>query len=397
MRQWVSFSAALMLASGVTGAAALVASCGSGRSAGEASLAVDGEVQLTSASRQTVTREGGATVHRGDTVKVVRGSAVLSFGDSRRIELRRGTSVKMDTVPVLTAGDALMLADGSPFRVSAAGTTLSVTDGVTRLSRGLGIEASAYRGAVEVSSAGRRMTLASLRRATVASLGVLPLEVEPVRLRATDAWDRRYLGDAMELSDELQARSDGISAQLADARAGDVAFFTDVLPELARKSSFTTLLDGARRPGETLVGATIAADGDAASFAARWRRVFDFRDDGAAWGLVALDQHADRDRLSTTLDAALGRADSFTVQALAAAPTTEPKDLDSTPDRASLARDSAATHASAQPKADATASTIPPPNVPAPPPEEPTPPLEQTLDTVGDLVSGLLTTLNGAA
>ena len=392
MRRWVSFSAALVVASGITGAASLVAACGSGPSAGEASLTLNGRVELTSSSRQRVTSDKGGTVDRGTTVKVLQGGAALSFGDGRRIELRRGTAVKVDEVPVVTFGDALLLADGTPFRTKVAGSSVTVHDGVARVSRGLGFEAASYRGSLTVTSAGRRMTVDALRRATVAALGVLPNQVEPVRLRPTDAWDREYLGVAMELSDVLQTRSEGLTAQLADGYGKDISFFTDVLPVLKRDSALVaSLLDTARPPGETLVGAAIAADADDGTFTDRWRGVFTFRDAGAAWGLVALDQRlADANRLSSTLDLALGRAESFTVQVIAAT-----KAVDAVPPVTEAPAENPATPLPARPAVQPNSGSAPTTTVPAPAPEQEREPVQTTLDTVDDLVSGLLGALTG--
>ena len=396
MRRWVSFSAGVAVASAVTVTAALAAACGSARSAGDASLDLAGRIQLTSASRQTGSRTAGGTVHRGETVKVTTGEAVLSFGEGRRLELRRGAAVKVDEVPVLVSGDALMLSDGAPFRVKAAGTAVSLTDGVARLTRTLGVEAASYRGTLTVSSAGRKMTVVALRRATVAALGVLPHGVEPVRMRTTDAWDRRFLGDAMEITDDLQTRSDGITAQLADRHTADVAFFTDVLPELQKQTAFTAaLLNAARPAGETLVGAAITAETDGGPFATRWDRVFRFRDAGASWGLVALDQKlGDPRRVSASLDSALGRAQSFTVQALAAAqPVAEvapavvavdPQPNGSTPTTVRPAL-------SDRTQPTVTTKTAEPPE----PGADHGAPIQDTLGTVGDLVGGLLNALAG--
>jgi hypothetical protein len=383
-----------VVTSGITGAALFASACATGPSSGEASLTLDGHVRLTSASRRSATSDNSGTIDRGTTVKLLDGAATLSFGDGRTIELHRGTAVKVDDVPSVSAGDALVVAEDSRFRVKAAGTTFSVTDGAARVARGLGAEVSAYRGTVTISSAGRTMIVGQLRRATVATLGVLPQDVEPVRLRPTDVWDRRYLGVAMELTEQLQARSDGITGQLAKGRAGDIAFFTDVLPVLKRDSDVVaSLLNVERAPGETLVGAAIAAEGRGASLADRWRDVFAFRDAGAAWGLVALDQRlADARQLSSTLDVALSRAQSFTVQMIAATKGTEPV--------VPIADVPADTPAVPDPSVTADPASVPPPSPPttaaAVPALEPEPqPIRDTLDTVEGLVSGLLGALKG--
>src|SRR5205823_5710909 len=115
---------------------------------------------------------------------------------------------------VLLHGDALAISERQRFTIKAAGSLLSVTGGAVRLGRQLGVEAAVYRGQVAISSAGHTLTVPALREAVVPALGVVPPKAEPLRLRATDAWDRRFLGDAIELTDQLQARSDGLTGQL---------------------------------------------------------------------------------------------------------------------------------------------------------------------------------------
>ena len=119
-----------------------------------------------------------------------------SFGDNRRIELRRGAAVKVDTVPARHAGDALLVA----ARARRCGSrpparSLAVADGVARVSRGLGFEAAAYPGHGHRDLGGPALTIAALRRATFAALGVMPSQVDPSDCAPTDAWDRHYLGD----------------------------------------------------------------------------------------------------------------------------------------------------------------------------------------------------------
>jgi hypothetical protein len=70
------------------------------------------------------------------------------------------------------------------------------------------------------------------------------------------------------------------------------------------RSTATTL--GPRPPGELLVGVAIALTGGRGSFTQRWQEVWDFRDQGAAWGLVALDQANDGARLLGLIGQAIG-------------------------------------------------------------------------------------------
>jgi hypothetical protein len=365
------------------------AGCTSHRAPGEAGLTLTGRVQLESGGRKT-TVSSPLTIHRGQTVRVTRGTAALAFSDDRRLELRQGSAVKVERTPTVVAGDALMIAEGTKFTVRAAGSTVSVRDGAARLNRRLGVEAAAYTNSVEMVSAGRRLVVPTLRQATIASLGIVPARAEPLRLRPTDAWDRRYLGDAIELNEQLQMRSDGFTGQLAAGTGRSVAFFTSLLPDLGEQKGFeAALVDARRAPGETLVGATIALTGRQSSFAERWREVFSFRDEGAAWGLVAVDQHVGAPSgLTSAIDAALGRSRAAPVE-LAAPAAPEPTS-ETTPPLAAPASPPPTPTPSPSP-GGTTSPTQPAPEEPPPAPS----PLQPVVDTLGDLVGGLLSGLGG--
>src|SRR5207253_2816528 len=142
--------------------------------------------------------------------------------------------------------------------------------------------------------------------------GLVPDRPVPLRYRASDAWDRRFLADAIDLGRDLDARSRGITGQLGPDQGRTAGFYRLVLPGLDREADFSqAMLDTTTADlttGERLVGAVIAIEGRRGSFARRWTSTFAFRADGAAWGLVALDQGVTRaGSLVTDLDLALGR------------------------------------------------------------------------------------------
>src|SRR5579864_265941 len=187
-------------------------------------------------------------------------------------------------------GDMLATAKSTPLTVTAGSADARVRDGAAHLTRALGVTAASYAGDMDVTSAGRDLTVPALRQAGVPGPGLLPATPTPLDYHADNPWDRRYLGDAIDLGDELQARSDGFTAQLASGEGHTAGFYRQLLPALANQPDFTqALLDPNQAPGETLVGAAIAVQGHADSFLDRWRAAFGFRDQGARWGLVALD------------------------------------------------------------------------------------------------------------
>jgi hypothetical protein len=366
----------------------LVGACTSHRAPGEASLDMTGKVRLTSSSGHVTTVLRPQTVRRGQTIRVERGTATLKFSGDRQIELRRGGIVKVDRVPVVQSGDALLITGARTFTVRAADSTVALTDGAARVGRRLGIETATYKGSVKLTSTGRSLVVPALRQATVPSLGVLPAKPEPLRMQSSDSWDRRFLGTAIELSEELQTRSDALTGQLPRGEGRSAGSIASLLPVLDKESGFgPTLVERNRPTGESVVGASIAASGHTGTFVQRWLSVFSFRDEGAAWGLVALDQKvADVPGLSSSLDFALAKVQSLASQLAAPpAPPAVPTSSPTTP----------------------TSPTSPtsPPTVPPSPggggggSPEPAPPeqgvLQPVTDAVGGLVSGLVDLLGG--
>jgi len=293
---------------------------------GEARLSGSGDVEAASADKGWHEVSAGTTLHRGERVRVRSGTVRLQLSDNRSIELRRGSTMEMDRVPRLVAGDALAVTSGTPLRLSVAGTDTRLDDGAARVQRGLSVVIASYLGDVQLDSAGRRLTVPALRQAVVTAAGLIPDRPSPLAYDALDSWDQRYLGDAMDLGAELVARSRGFTAQLGPGEGRTAGFYRQLLPPLEREPDFTQrLVDGSHSPGELLVGAAITVEGRKGPFAERWAQVFQFRDDGAAWGLVALAQQVNRSPLLAGVDSAIGRARTpFEVAAPAPAPPAPP-------------------------------------------------------------------------
>ena len=196
--------------------------------------------------------------------------------------------------PVLLGGDVLVTT-GTGELALTAGAVGVVVRGAAKVSGGQSVVVSSYTGSADVTVAGQTITVPALRQLVVPAAGPLPPTPTPVAYHAGDAWDMRYLGDAIALGNELDARSQGFSAQVGPTDGRTADFFRRLLDPLAAQPSFTDeSLSVDRPPGETLVGAAIAVEGTMGSFDERWTEVFAFRDQGASWGLVALDQGVTR-------------------------------------------------------------------------------------------------------
>jgi hypothetical protein len=188
-------------------------------------------------------------------------------------------------------------------------TDVVVTRGASRVVSSLAVRAGAYSGGLDVDSAGRRLHVPALRQAVVPTAGLVPDRPLPIAYDPSDAWDRRYLGEAVDLGAELANRSRGFAAQVPPAEGSTAAFFRRVVPQLASEPAFEdATVEPDRSPGETLVGAAIVVLSQRGPFAERWAAVFGFRDDGADWGLVAQDQGVDRTPLLDEIDKVITRA-----------------------------------------------------------------------------------------
>ena len=270
---------------------------------------VDGRAQVATATQAFRTVRGTRRLHHGDRVRVLQGTARIELSDDRSLELRRGSLVAVDEPLTLTTGDSLAKAAATTLTVRTAMTDVAVSRGASRVVSSLAVRAGAYTGSLDIDSAGRQLHVPALRQAVVPTAGLVPDRPLPIAYEPSDSWDRRYLGEAIDLGGELASRSRGFAAQVPPANTTTADFYRRLLPTLTSEAAFTdALIDPARTPGETLVGAAIAGRGKQGTFADRWAAVFGFRDDGADWGLVAGDQDVDRGPLLQDLDQAITRA-----------------------------------------------------------------------------------------
>lgn len=282
----------------------------------EARLEVDGSAAVTGvdgATRAVV--DATELVDFGERVVIEAGTAVLELADGATYELRHrdgvGTEVEVGAPPRVTAGDVLVV-DGFPAEIAVDTATLAA-QGALQVDAD-DMVASAYAGRTRITGVGDVGELLGLRQLVLVA-GAAP---EPIAFDGTDEWDRRFLGEAIAFGEQLEALARGYTSDLAPGAGRSVAFFQSVLPPLADERELTAdLLDPARPPGETLVGAVITVQGRQGTFRERWQEVFAFRAAGAAWGLVALDQGVSSAPVLETIELAIGASNG-----LAPRPTT---------------------------------------------------------------------------
>lgn len=364
----------------VVGALAGAWACGRDEPAiGEARLVVHDEsrVLVSSLERRPTVGKTGDVIRGGDRVRVARGGATLEMADDASLELRSGSEVVMGRRPELRRGDVLVTTDETPLAVATDHAEAWV-EGVVRLRRSLAVSAAAYRGQVHVNSAGRGLDVPALREVSVPARGLVPGRTTPITYRHGDAWDRRFLGAAMELGEMLEARSRGFSAQ---ARRGlPVTLAELVAPVSGGRTEMVTA--GDRAAGERIVGAAVAAAAGG-EFSRRWADVFSFRDEGAPWGLVVLDQKIrDHDGLVGLIDGMIARG----VRALFASPPLV--DADTAAASAPLATSSGPVGSSTP--ATTVPGTDPSPEEPLVDPPSTGTPVDEPVDDGVDIISGLI-------
>ncbi|CAA9210385.1 MAG: hypothetical protein AVDCRST_MAG10-84 [uncultured Acidimicrobiales bacterium] len=388
-------------------ALSLAACTGSSSTPAAGRLVVEGQAEITRPGEDRREVGGSRDLEVGDRVRVRQGTAVIRLPGNRRLDMRAGSDVELQAGadqnqvrPFLLGGDLLVISGDGPLTVGISGAEVAVR-GDARVSRGVSLLVASYRGTTQLSSAGSTLTVPTLRQAALPATEQFPTQVSPLEYMASDDWDQRYLSDAIELSNQLAARSDGFTAQLGPTDGRSFNYFRDLVPGLAAEPAFVaSMVNPSRPPGETLVGAAIVLEGRQGTFAERWGSVFAFRDQGAPWGLVALDQGVSRVAVLGVIDGAISRGPT----SFAAGPPTRtpsslaPPSVGGGPATTAAPRTTATT---VRPRAGATTTTTTPPpratttTTVAGPLNTGAPLVDEPVNSVVNTLTGLLNSLGG--
>ena len=384
-----------------------LASCSEddGPGEGEARLHVNGAATVERADGDVEEVDGSTDLARGDRVEVTAGVAVMQLRGGTRFELRQGlgraddTAVLMAERPVLEAGDLLVTTSGTA-RLEADGTEVDVVDGAARVTRAFGMSVSAYDADVSLDSAGATADVPALRRMTVPDLGQLPGAPRPVSYdeEDPDPWDRRHLGGAIDVGNRLESLARDLFTNVLPAGSGrTVGFFRQVLPALEDEEALDDVLGTVTDPSETFIGAAITAEGRRGGFTDRWKSVFRFRDDGADWGIVALDQAVNPGPLVGSVEEAFNSSFDQVAQGVDSPPPGSGGTDGGTDGTDGGGTDGGGTDVGTDGSPPPTEPPSPPPTnppvtPPVDPPEPPEPPdeLDPVIDPVVDLVDDLL-------
>jgi hypothetical protein len=295
-------------------------------------LHTKGHATLILADGTRTTVSGTVALHNGDVVEAVDDTITLDLPDGSTAEGRpafkqsAATRLKVAAPLELLAGDLLVVAPRGTD-VEAGGNRVHVERNTgdasaVRLSRGLAMDAGVYRGSAALDSAGQKRSLPALHAIEVSALGRPPTDDSLLPVSDDDPWDRRFLGEAIELGHTLDTYSVGYSNTLG-AQHANAALFRSVVPSVAKEPALTPdlLASNPASAGETLVAIAIAGLGRQSDFASRFHSIFVFRQQKANWGVVALDQGVARDPLLTDMQQALNASNFEFAQAGRAQPT----------------------------------------------------------------------------
>lgn len=341
---------------------------------GQARLEVDGTATVTRANGEVEEIISAATLKLNDAVEITSGTGTVTFAGGTRFTVRAGlgtagnSTLRVDAIPELVAGEALAV-DGAPARIAIKGAVVSVL-GTARLDAGSDVVA-VYSGRATSTGRGGASEARALRQLLLGSATVQPFAYD-----GTDPWDLSRLGEAIDFGGRLEAFARGFTADVRQRRPLP-SFYPSVLPALGQEEEFTLdLIDANRDPGETLIGASIVVQGRDGTFRERWGEVFGFRDQGALWGLVALDQGVSSEPLLQQIRLAIDER---------SAPSSTTRDP-STPTTTSQPT------STTTPGATTTTTVSVPPTSPPPtePPDEPIVPIEPITDLVDQLIGGIL-------
>lgn len=274
-----------------------------GPGADQARLDVQGVAVVTAPDGTVRTETGQSDVDFGSTVVMDSGTARLELASGAEYELRTEPSpsdIEVASPPTLRSGD-LLISGGFPASARVDLATISA-QGAIQISSDEPM-ARSYAGRARLTGVGALTEVVGLHQVLITpSATPTPVIFEP-----TDSWDRRYLGEAAAFGERLEALSRGYTGDLQPAPERSVAFFEAVLPALADEREFGADLINPDRPiGETLVGASIAMEGENGTFRERWAQIFAFRDEGASWGIVALSQGVSSAPLLDAIEFAIG-------------------------------------------------------------------------------------------
>lgn len=254
-------------------------------------------------------REGDG-IAPGSIVKTGKDARVrLSTDGKQAIELAPETEATIRGAGgvSLDRGSALGEAGSRSLSFDSGGIGVQIASGAARLERLLGtLRVGVYSGAARVSLLGRGVDVPAYRELFFA--GGIPVErsPKPLQLNAADPWDRRLLGDVLELDRELAQFGRGFNSEFG-AQAAAPVFFVNFVPVPQAVATVAAAPVGTSA-ADKLIGLVFAQqiaqrDGNPAHVRTLFNALIAERRAGATWGLIAKERGL---QLRPLLQAVLG-------------------------------------------------------------------------------------------
>lgn len=268
-----------------------------------ASLAPDSVAEVAVGGGEWKSYVSGDVIAEDAQVRATTQEARLVFrGGQARLAPGATATVQADTV-TLQRGEVLVDSE-SGLAVLRGDTRVAVT-GAVRVSSGLASRVAVYRGAAAVERPAQARAVTALRQLDLVPFR-LSAQGDPLRYREGDPWDREFLADAIAFDGEAARVARGIDVEFGTAprRPSFYVGFTQrqALPLLRR----TAPVSKGNRFGpasDVLLTAFVAdAAGPAGSLREGIKSVSQLRQEGARWGLIALELDVRSDAVVAAID-----------------------------------------------------------------------------------------------
>jgi len=269
----------------------------------------------------------GEILRAGDRVRVGSGFLVLRFATAR-VELRGDGQAVLESSGLRLESGRVLVDDPGRLSVTVGHVSAVSGGGIWRMDRDLSVRLGVYQGSVRVESPGTEQLEVGRLRQIVAAGEVVPRVNEPLRLNGSDNWDRRLLGGALRLDEDLAGVAEGFDRQFQAVRVAP-AFFVPFVPESRASVVTAAWVTPASVKSEALfalVCARLVAARHQVSFDEALSRVTSLRAQRASWGIVAADQSLDPDAVLAAVREAVNRPPTLVASrpAVAAPPASSP-------------------------------------------------------------------------
>lgn len=262
--------------------------------------AITGRVEVVRAG-ETIEVDGKMPLKVGDLIRTAGdGAGRLRLTGKRSAWVAASSSVLVSGIRSLASrSGSLLVRSEDAITVAFGDVKASSSRGIFRVDQGFGsVHAASYGGDWRLAAPGQApLRLPYLFQAAITA-GRLPRATEPYRLAAKgDLWEDEFLGDVLQLDQDLTSLAAALSTQLGSSRPG-LTYFSSLA---GRDVGFMRRY--LKRPtAALLIGFTVAQTSRRQSLATGLERAFQLADEGASWGVVAKILRARETTLVAQLD-----------------------------------------------------------------------------------------------